>query len=1017
MKRCCALLAAVLLFGGSLLYSRPAAKPQDGGGRSGAEQHRARTGPLSPQEALAGFQLEPGYRIELVAAEPLVVDPVAMAFDERGRMYVVEGRGYPDPLEGSGSPPSAKGVIALLEDANGDGRYDKRTDFVEGLRYPNGIMPWDGGVFVSCAPDLFYFKDTTGDGRADVRKVVLTGFDATRTAQIRFSHPTLGIDNWVYLTSGLNGGKVTAPTYPRRPPVEFAGSDSRFNPFTFEFELTGGKGQFGLTFDDFGRRFICANRHPVWHVVLEPHYLKRNPHLAFSETVHEVSKVGPEAVVWPISADMTTASFHPSLMSTPHAGTFTAASGVHIHRGDALPKDHYGSIFICESAQNLVQRQDRESTGATFTSKPAREGVEFLASADNWFRPVFATNGPDGALYVVDMYRENIDHPQYVPEASRSLLDFEGGKQYGRIYRIVAADWKRESKRFDLARASVEELSQTLEHPNAWWRETAQRLLVERQDRAALSHLRQLLRTGRRAAARVHALWTLEGLQGLENSQILQALQDEHVGVRENAVRLAEKRLAESNELLSRLLVLANDPDARVRFRVALALGETDDPQATNALANMARRDGDQLWARAAVLSSIGKRSNEFLRAFAASPPASTEITAAVMEDLGQIFGAGQSPERCVELILHITDPVNEFSWQPAALAGIAEGLRTRGLGQGTSSPLTALVSGSTPKAREARARLKALLQRSSAVALDERQPPELRLAAIGLLGYGTYASAGKALEQLLEPQHPSEIQMAVVRSLGRLDDSVAGPALVKPARWQTYTPQIRETVLSVLMAEPRHLPALLGAIEKGDVAPTALGPSRRTQLLKHRDTAIQERAVKVFADMESGDRMQAYEQLREKVLSLTGRADDGEQVFATHCAACHAFGGNGGRLGPDLSGISNQPADAILLHVLVPDYEITPGFDAYLVETRDGRTLYGLLESESATSITLRDASNEQYVLLRSNIISMSASPNSLMPNELERVMSPRKLADLIAYLKGTSKRTDVDGSHADPQ
>ena len=172
-------------------------------------------------------------------------------------------------------------------------------------------------------------------------------------------------------------------------------------------------------------------------------------------------------------------------MSTPHAGTFTAASGVHIHRGDALPEGHRESLFICESAQNLVQRQVRSPKGVTFTSQPARSGREFLASRDQWFRPVFAANGPDGALYIVDMYRKNIDHPQYVPEASRPLLDFEAGKGRGRIYRIVAQPWKRDGRMIDLGRMSASELSRTLEHPNAWWRETAQRLLVERRDQTA----------------------------------------------------------------------------------------------------------------------------------------------------------------------------------------------------------------------------------------------------------------------------------------------------------------------------------------------------------------------------------------------------------------------------------------------------------------------------------------------------------------------------------------------------
>ena len=986
------ILVTVLCMGSAVLTG-------DGRDQTSDPRSSQTRGPLTPDQALASFELEPGYRIELAAAEPLIRDPVAIAFDQRGRMYVAESRGYPGPLEGApGFAP--EGVIALLEDTDHDGRFDKRTDFARNLTFPNGILPWDGGVFVTCAPDLLYLKDTTGDGIADERRVALTGFDATKTAQLRFSHPTLGIDNWIYLTSGLTGGRVTAPDHPERPPVVFGNSDARFNPITHAFELTGGQSQYGLTFDDQGHRFTCSNRRPVMHVVLESRYLQRNPNLAFSQTVEDVSAAGAQAPVWPISGDTTTASFIPGLMSAPHAGTFTAASGVHIHRGDALPANQRDGIFICESAQNLVQRQVLSPNGVTFTSKPARSGRDFLSSRDTWFRPVFAANGPDGALYIVDMYRKIIDHPQYVPEQSRALLDFEAGKERGRIYRVVASGWRRDRAAIDLGRMTVAELTRTLEHPNAWWRETAQRLLLERRDRTAIPLLRTLTRTSPGEAGRIHALWTLDALDGLDTADLVAALQDQHSGVRENALRLAESRAPVSPDLRSRVLGMVDDADDRVRLRVVLALGEVDDPAAVAGLAALARRDGARPWMRAAILSSMRNRSNEFLRAFV-ERPSPAEVKAAVMQDLGQLFGVEQSPERCLELIVQIGEASTEFGWQPAAVAGVAQGLKARGLGREDRSALMTLVSGDSQQAHLARQRVDQIVSRAAAATLDEKAPLNQRLAGIALLGHTDYATAGATLQSLLAPRQSSEVQVAAVRALLQLPDRAAIDDLLERRRWQAFTPQVRETVLSVLLTDERQTMGLLDAIEQGSIDGTALGPARRSRLMTHRNAAIQKRARALLAGLESGDRMQIYDRLRGTVSSRTASASSGKRVFSAYCATCHAIDGDGGRVGPDLSGIRNQPADAVLLHVLVPDYEIAAGYQSYVVETRDGRTLVGRLESEAPNSVTLRDAASQAHVILRTDVVSMSASTRSLMPAELERAMSEQDLADLIAYLK----------------
>ncbi|HEV8544100.1 MAG TPA: PVC-type heme-binding CxxCH protein, partial [Verrucomicrobiae bacterium] len=530
--------------------------------------------PLQPAAALSAFQVDPGLKLELLAAEPLVVDPVAMCFDEKGRLFVAENRDYP-----TGPEPGQEraGTIALLEDTDGDGRFDKRTEFVSHLSFPNGVLPWDGGLIVTCAPEVLYFKDTDGDGRADVKRVLFTGFNTEGSTQLRVSHPTLGPDGWVYLTSGFSrGNKVICPEHPERPGLEFR-TDCRFDPRTLEIIPEESRAQFGLTFDDFGHRFICYNRVHIQHVVFPGPYLKRNPNLAFSKTVQDVPEnrvrdwlvndEGFAARVYPISETITTYE--------SHSGTFTAACGVHVYAGDGLPHEYYGNVFACEPTGNLVHREELVPRGATFGSHMVAEGREFLASPDTWFRPVFLTEGPDGALCICDMYRKTIEHPDYLPPETRKHTDFSSGKGMGRIWRVTRADSATNRHQNDFSHAENELLVKNLASSNGWHRVTAQRLLLERNARSAAPALKQLL-TDTKAipAGRFLALWLLNRFDALDPQNLLSAFHDPVPGLREAAIRLSEHRTTESSKLFDAMLKTSGDPDPRVRFQSALSFGE-----------------------------------------------------------------------------------------------------------------------------------------------------------------------------------------------------------------------------------------------------------------------------------------------------------------------------------------------------------------------------------------------------------------------------------------------------------
>jgi putative membrane-bound dehydrogenase-like protein len=951
------------------------------------------------KNAMEQFRLEPGLQIELVAAEPLVVDPVAFAFDEQRRMYVIEDRGYPDPAEGGA--PTRLGRIALLEDKDGDGKYEHRSEFATGLTYPNGVLVWKGGIFVTCAPDIYYMKDTDGDGIADIRQVVLTGFSDNRTAQIRVSHPTLGLDGKVYVTSGLNSGKITSPLHPERPAVTFSASDGRFDPETFVFETTGGRSQFGLTSDAYGRRFGCSNRHPVQQIVLEPWHLKRNPHLLFTETTENVSKVEAEATVFPISGAITSADFIPKLMGLSHTGTFTSASSVYVFNGTGLTPAHRGNAFICESAQNLVQRQVLTPNGVSFKSHLPYTGKEFLSSTDEWFRPVFVQQGPEGALYVADMHRKVIDHPSYVPEEARGALDFESGKSDGRIYRIVREGFKQNAKP-GASFGTVAQLIQTLQSPEEWERETAHRLLLEQKDQSKVTSLKQLVGKAKFPESRLRALWILHAWNALDEITLKKAATDSEPGVREQVMLLAGNLCEKFPGLNTLVASAAGDPAIRVRFTSALVLGSQAGPQVIPALARIAARDGADRWARAAVLSGIGNRLPEFLVTFRAQQNADPKAFAAVMQDLGQLFGNGATLADCRVLLQDMISSKSDAGWRIATALGLAEGVSKRaGFVPGANGVLMTILGDDATNAERQlfAAFMKQVLARSSNAAL----PASSRVTATDLLGFADFGTSQRTLEGLMDARNSPELQLEAVAALSRLGDSRGGEFLTQKNIWSNYTPRVKSAVIASLVSKPTFIQVLFNAIENGVIGAAEISSMDRQRLMKHKDSVISTRAEVLFKELEGGGRMKVYQEYRS-ILSASADAKAGKSVFERACSACHTYAGVGGKVGPDLTGVRNQPADALLLHILVPNYEVLPAYQAVAVETNDGRSLSGWLMAETDNSLSLKNAFGTQESILRKNIKSLTNSGLSLMPEGLEQTMTKEEMAQLIAFLKAGS-------------
>jgi putative membrane-bound dehydrogenase-like protein len=967
-----------------------------------------RVSPTPPEKAEATFEVQHGFRMELIAAEPLVVDPVDMAYDEDGRAYVVEMRDYPYPEEKNAQPTVFPGTVRLIEDTDGDGKFDKATIFADELAWPTSVCCYKGGVFVAAAPDIWYFKDTDGDRKADVRRKVFTGFSRYNVQAIMNSL-RWGLDNKIYGAASGNGGTVHHAERPDDPVVQLTRRDFRFDPVIEKIEAISGGERYGACFDDWGNRFLCNIRNPVQHVVLPLHYMQRNPNLIVPSFIQDCAESGDQLRVYRISPPEAWREFRAQRWSLEQAnmprseligaGYWTSSSGVCVYRGGAYPEPFRGNVFIGEVAGNLVHRQILERDGVTFKSRRADENTEFVRSRDNWFRPVNFVNAPDGTLTVLDMYRETIEHPWSIPDDIKAQLDLSSGNDRGRLYRLAPPGFTA-PKFSKLSTCTTTELVAHLESPHSWYRETAQRMLFERQDKAAVESLRRLLAKQDKPLARLHALYLLAGLSSIAPGDISWGWDEptnDHANVVRHATALAEKYYPEERraDFINQLFLQTKHWAKPVRMQAVLTLGSfNDNSLAQIALKDAGERDAADSWLRAAILSSALKNPAEIIGAplaedFDKLSAAERRGRCELTRQIAVLVGVKKEDRPARELAESVA--TNEFPFPDdfvlAVLSGLGEGLSRRKV------RLNDFIKGQSWSAQVTKR-----LEHAARQASDDAALGSTRIAALQLLGWFSWTDFRPALAKCLAPAVPREVQQTALRVVASFNEAAVADELLW--RWKQLTPPLREEAVNVLLSRPIWHSALIGALEKGEIPISQVTIPQRTRLANIRDEKLAERAKKVLASFALGPRKEVIDRYQES-LTLKGDASRGQVVYRRECMNCHKLRGEGFEVGPSLETVQHRSPQEILIHVLDPNREVSPNFLEYTVRMTDGRVLTGLIAAETDAGLTLRRAQNQEDNILRSEIDEIGSSGKSLMPEGMEQKIAPQEMADLIVYLR----------------
>ena len=979
-------------------------------------------GPKSPEESLASITTNKDVRVELVAAEPLITDPVAFDWDVQGRLWVVEMGDYPGVDGQADEREEDGGRVRVLADTDNDGKYDKATTFLSGLHFPTGIHRWRNGVIITAAPDIIYAEDTDGDFKADIRKVLYTGF-VEGNQQHRVNGLRWSLDGWLHVGNGDSGGEIRAVDRlieSQKPfsetAVNIGGRDLRIQPDSGLIETLSGRTQFGRERDDFGNWFGNNNSNPIWHYVLEDRYLRRNPHAIGAATKSEVTETPGAAPVFPTSKTLS------RFNDFDKANRFTSACSTSIYRDNYLGQQFYGNAFTCEPVHNLVSRLVLERDGVSFKGKRAadEQDAEFFASSDNWTRPVMVRTGPDGAIYIADMYRQVIEHPEWIPPEYQRKMDLQSGSSMGRIYRVVPAaeccqaanatddagktttmidpqpelrQWFQQPPHTD----STAELQQRLASPNGWWRDTAQRLLSHLG--RDLPHLQatQLVRSHASPAVRVQAIHTLVNSAeqtGMHVATFTAALSDEHLEVRRAAILALEPLLAASDlEIPAELLAAVDDQSLAVRQQLALTLGASRQPSAAKALARLLLTTADSPAVIAAAMTSLNEQNLSGIVAQVSEIP-TADADRQLLTDLVR-QSAAISPQRLPKklfskLLMAVKQQSDVAAFQQ--LASLLNDLERR-------------ASQDETFADEVAKGLDSIELHVGNIPGDQAKASQLRAAAIRLLcaiqayRWGDYYHPADALVSSV----PVDVQMANVELLARPQFDNEDMVELFLERWPNCQPRVREAAVTAFLHRTYTTNLMLDALQEGTLSVRDFNASQREQLLNHHESKIAVRSKTLLNAESTSSRQQLVDSYLEQLGPLTGQPESGKGIFEKRCSTCHRLQNIGKAIGADLAAIKDRSTPAMLTAILDPNKAVETKFLQYTALTADGVTRSGMLLSETGNSIKLLGSDGKEATVARTELEELICSNRSLMPEGFEKDLLPQDLADVISFVQSS--------------